>query len=1034
MVGQAVRGEVIDPNTIVAITLNPGDHGREYDFCEHLPSAISGYVYHDRNDNGLREAGEEAIAGAQITLVDQDGNQMGTTQTDAIGYYEFAGLSAGTYRLVESQPSDWLDGKDAAGRVDGLESGTVSANDTISGATLLWGSTGIEYNFGELLPGTIQGIVHADLDRDCVFDPTEHPISGVKIELLGAGGAVLATTYTDNHGEYLFQGLTPGLYAVRETQPGGFFHGSQTAGSHGGDDSVEDLISRIPVGSGQHLVHYDFCEVVPGSISGIVYVDPNQNQTFDTGEKLLDAVRVQLLDATGKVVATTDTNDVGYYEFVNLRPGTYGVHEFQPERYFHGGQQAGSHGGDDSSIDLITHIAIGAGEHLIEYNFSELPPSSIQGTVYVSASGTCSIAPDTPISGVTIELLDGDGVVVGATHTDTHGHYLFDGLRPGEYSVRETQPKGYFQGGQCAGTGGGNALQEDLLTEIAIGAGQDLMRYDFYEVLPASLSGYVFQDGPAIQTLNGDVPENLGDIRDGLRTPDDKPIAGVMMELRNGLTGLPIMADQALEGVYADGPIVAWTDAQGHYEFQGLRPGSYAVYQIQPDQYIDGIDTPGSTNGLPFNRHHFRAGTFTIVLDDIILNLAKDPADDAIVRIPLMAGQSSIENNFSEVLVTRISRADTPATGCAARVRPGLARLAAQRSLSTGAAGYACAIPVMPLYGSASELKMTWHLSVVDGGMPRGGDSDANMMEGVWRTVSLLDHTQWISVAMNHGYWTLPPTAMHADGQSPDGIAFGISGATPISGDFNGDGISEFGLYYEGHWFIDINGNGRWDEEDLWAKLGTVEDLPVVGDWDGDGKDDIGIFGPEWQGDERALKAEPGLPDPQNMFRRSLQQQESTPKNLPPEPAEATDGHRVLKRTATGHPRLDVIDHVFRFGISKDLPVAGDWNGDGIRSVGVFRSGTWYLDVDGDGQQTERDVVVSLGEEGDLPVVGDFNGDGIDELGIYRYGTWMLDTNGNRELDAHDQVFRMGDADSKPVVGDWDGDGQDDPAVYRDAG
>jgi hypothetical protein len=270
-------------------------------------------------------------------------------------------------------------------------------------------------------------------------------------------------------------------------------------------------------------------------------------------------------------------------------------------------------------------------------------------------------------------------------------------------------------------------------------------------------------------------------------------------------------------------------------------------------------------------------------------------------------------------------------------------------------------------------------------------------------------------------------------GNPQDGIVFGIPGAIPVSGDFNGDGVSEVGFYFEGEWFIDINGNGRWDEEDLWAKLGTVEDLPVVGDWDGDGKDDIGVFGPEWRGDERAVKAEPGLPDPQNVYRHSLAQQDNIPKNLPPEPAEATDGRRVLKHTADGNPRLDVIDHVFRFGISKDLPIAGDWNGDGIRSVGVFRSGTWYLDLDGDGQHTERDLIVSYGEDGDLPVVGDFNGDGIDEIGVYRQGTWMLDTNGNHELDVHDEVFRMGDADAKPVVGDWNGDGTDDPAVYREA-
>ena len=37
------------------------------------------------------------------------------------------------------------------------------------------------------------------------------------------------------------------------------------------------------------------------------------------------------------------------------------------------------------------------------------------------------------------------------------------------------------------------------------------------------------------------------------------------------------------------------------------------------------------------------------------------------------------------------------------------------------------------------------------------------------------------------------------------------------------------------------------------------------------------------------------------------------------------------------------------FGGSSDVPIAGDWNGDGIRSIGVFHNGKWHFDMDGDG-------------------------------------------------------------------------------------
>ena len=69
--------------------------------------------------------------------------------------------------------------------------------------------------------------------------------------------------------------------------------------------------------------------------------------------------------------------------------------------------------------------------------------------------------------------------------------------------------------------------------------------------------------------------------------------------------------------------------------------------------------------------------------------------------------------------------------------------------------------------------------------------------------------------------------------------------------------------------------------------------------------------------------------------------------------------------------------------------------------------------------------------DGDLPVVGDFNGDGIDELGVYRDGTWYIDTNNDRVLDAHDKLFELGGPGDVPVVGDWNGDGIDEPGVYH---
>ena len=141
-----------------------------------------------------------------------------------------------------------------------------------------------------------------------------------------------------------------------------------------------------------------------------------------------------------------------------------------------------------------------------------------------------------------------------------------------------------------------------------------------------------------------------------------------------------------------------------------------------------------------------------------------------------------------------------------------------------------------------------------------------------------------------------------------------------------------------------------------------------------------------------------------------------------------------MQRTANATPRADAIDHVFRFGFNPDVAVVGDWNGDGITKIGVYRNGLWMLDIDGDGHFTMHDKSVEFGAPGEQPFVGDFDGDGIDELAVQRGNQLIVDSNHNGEIDAADMVFELEGADTPGaavVVGDFNGDGKDEPAVYR---
>ena len=1140
----------------------------QYDFCEKVGVTLSGNVYHDRDDDGnFDRPGEEGIGNVTLKLLDANGNDTGLrATTNSAGYYEFTNLRKGTYTVVEVHPVAWLDGKDTPGNRGGVAD-LSPPGDRISQITLNWGAPGIEYNFGELLPGSIAGRVHLDDGPDCNFEDPQIFLSGVKIDLLDAAGNVVATTFTNEDGEYLFTGLRPGTYSVREHQPTQYFDGGERIGSAGGAKhdvaGVFSFFTGIYVGSAVDAIQYDFCEKPPGSISGRVHADEHEECNFDDPEILLEGVQIDLLDAQGNVLKTTFTNAQGEYSFTGLTRGDYQVREHQPTAYYDGGERIGSIGGakhdvadqysfftnikldygvdaiqydfcekvgvslsgnvyhdrsndgifdreteegirdvtlklldasgNDTGLrattnaagfykftnlrkgtytvvevhptgwldgldtpgnlggiadnpppgDILSQITINWGDAGVEYNFGELLPGSIAGRVHADDEPDCNFDnPRVLLSGVKIDLLDATGNVIATTFTNEQGEYLFTGLRPGVYSVREHQPTQYFDGGERIGSVGGAKHDEaglySIFTGINLGSGINAIQYDFCEKPTAELSGYVFIDGPKI--LFADQPptaEQIAAIRNGVRTADDTPLQGVWVELRNGITGAPVTVGDALPGTYSGlstDPLRTQTDANGYYHFGGLRAGIYAVVEIHPDGVIDNVDTPGTTGGFAANPIGLWSNPIALPtpLEQVTIDQFRtNHGTDAIALISLAVGQHSQENNFSEVLLEPeppFSPPPPPIPVPPPENPPpppkppvfGPAIPPIPRVL------FAPLAPVTPpplTQYDSSVVGYTWHLSVVNAGWPR------SMTTGEARymlTSSQVDVANWQNVPLARATWTLALLdGERAIIQRED--VFGTENATPVTGDFNGDGVTDIAVFIDGQWFIDLNGNGRWDEGDLWARLGTQDDLPVTGDWDADGKTDIGIYGPAWPRDPWAISREPGLPDADNYPTRIAQKM----KNMPPKAEDAADGSRTLRRTARGASRADLIDHVFHYGEPGDVPLAGDWNGDGIRQIGAFHDGEWYLDMDGDGRFTDRDAIFHFGQAGDIPVVGDFTGNGVDEIGVFRSGKWIIDTNANHTIDAQDKVFELGGAGDTPVVGDWNDDGAEDPGVFH---
>jgi SpoIID/LytB domain protein len=121
----------------------------------------------------------------------------------------------------------------------------------------------------------------------------------------------------------------------------------------------------------------------------------------------------------------------------------------------------------------------------------------------------------------------------------------------------------------------------------------------------------------------------------------------------------------------------------------------------------------------------------------------------------------------------------------------------------------------------------------------------------------------------------------------------------------------------------------------------------------------------------------------------------------------------------------------FYYGNPADQPFAGDWDGDGVDTMGLYRVSAGYLFLRNSNTEGIADVQIYYGDPGDLPLSGDWDGDGIDTVGIYRPSEARFYLRNSNTEGVADVVVTFGDAGDVPLSGDWDGDGIDTVGVFR---
>jgi hypothetical protein len=126
---------------------------------------------------------------------------------------------------------------------------------------------------------------------------------------------------------------------------------------------------------------------------------------------------------------------------------------------------------------------------------------------------------------------------------------------------------------------------------------------------------------------------------------------------------------------------------------------------------------------------------------------------------------------------------------------------------------------------------------------------------------------------------------------------------------------------------------------------------------------------------------------------------------------EVPDGFLDMRRQAT----------------AKDRPYFGDINGDHRADLCLRRGNLFRCNVTR--RSNAVDVTMSFGMARDAAMLGDIDGDGRAEICVARDGLFRCDT--AHDGGAGEVTISFGIAGDRPLLGDFDGDGRADPCVFR---
>ena len=259
--------------------------------------------------------------------------------------------------------------------------------------------------------------------------------------------------------------------------------------------------------------------IYASSLGDFVWEDSNGNGIQDAGEPGIEGVKVQLLDDRGNPVddptnpgtpyeKTTDSS--GKYLFDNLPSGNYQLRFETPSGYGITAMDEGTDDERDSDVDPSSGIArvnLAARTDDTSYDAGYYPLRAIGDTVFHDEDNDGRFDSGEGMGNVKVTLTPPRGVDLGngpgqpvSTTTNSQGHYLFENLPAGQYTVEvdeSTLPLSALRGHNTVDPDGGN----DSKAQVTLTRSSDNLDQDFGYFLNAadlSLTKTVDNRQPAV--------------------------------------------------------------------------------------------------------------------------------------------------------------------------------------------------------------------------------------------------------------------------------------------------------------------------------------------------------------------------------------------------------------------------------------------------------------------------------------------------------------------------------------------------------